>query len=131
MKNVLHVKEREKMIKKFGRKTIKKIGRHNKGAYFGRIKFGCLSSKREGAFSSAWREINKRVSFLNYGFGTLENLFIHHEKMFVVTALKIKSRDRFIAATVIQWLGTNVGFCWLEEVLGELGYKLEKKKEAN
>ncbi len=33
-------------------------------------------------------------------------------------------RDRFVAATVIQWLGTNIGFCFLNECLAERGYKI-------
>ena len=31
-----------------------------------------------------------------------------------------------IAATVIQWLGTNVGFHWLERTLKEAGYTVTK-----
>jgi hypothetical protein len=31
-------------------------------------------------------------------------------------------RDATVAATVVQWLGTNVGFCWLDETLKKAGY---------
>jgi hypothetical protein len=36
-------------------------------------------------------------------------------------------RDATVAATVVQWLGTNVGFCWLEETLKKAGYIVELK----
>ena len=35
-------------------------------------------------------------------------------------------REAEVAATVIQWLGTNVGFVFLEEVLKEAGYAVQK-----
>ena len=110
----------------FSKNTIKKLGKYNKGAYFNRTKINNKTGKRERAFAIAWRKTNKRIGFLNHGYGTLENLFISHEKWFVKYNIIIKSRDRFIAATIIQWLGTNVGFCWLQEVLKTLGYKIER-----
>jgi hypothetical protein len=36
-------------------------------------------------------------------------------------------RDRIVAATVIQWLGTNCGMCFLGNALERCGYKIEKK----
>lgn len=38
----------------------------------------------------------------------------------------VTKREAEVAATVIQWLGTNVGFCWLETVLKSCGYSLVK-----
>lgn len=32
-------------------------------------------------------------------------------------------------ATVIQWLGSNVGFSFVEECLGEAGYRVVPKKD--
>lgn len=109
---------------------IKKLGKYDKGAYYSRTKFDDESGKREKAFSMAWRKTNKSISFLNHGYGTLQCLFTHHEKWFVRHDLIIKKRDRYIVATAIQWIGTNVGFCWLQEVLESLGYKLVKIKKA-
>jgi hypothetical protein len=43
--------------------------------------------------------------------------------------VKITARERFIVATVIQWLGSNVGFCFLREVLKSCGYDIVKHKE--
>lgn len=36
-------------------------------------------------------------------------------------------RDRRIAATLMQWLGSNVGFSFLQEALAKCGYKIVKK----
>ena len=43
--------------------------------------------------------------------------------------LKITNRDKYVVATVIQWLGTNVGWCFLEECLKECGYTLHRTEE--
>ena len=38
----------------------------------------------------------------------------------------VTKREAEVAATLMRWLGTNVGFCWLEEVLASAGYKVVK-----
>ncbi len=38
----------------------------------------------------------------------------------------ITKNDRVIVATVIQWLGTNIGFNFLERTLKKCGYKIVK-----
>jgi hypothetical protein len=40
----------------------------------------------------------------------------------------ISQRDAHVAATIIQWLGTNVGFGFLISVLEEAGYKLDERE---
>ena len=35
------------------------------------------------------------------------------------------SRDRIVAATVVQWLGTNVGLSFLFEALRRVGYEIQ------
>ena len=40
----------------------------------------------------------------------------------------INERDRMIVATVIQWLGSNVGFSFLHETLKDFGYIIVEKK---
>jgi hypothetical protein len=37
-------------------------------------------------------------------------------------------RDARVAATVIQWLGTNVGFSFMIETLRQAGYKVEDRR---
>lgn len=43
---------------------------------------------------------------------------------------EINQRDAHIAATVIQWLGTNVGFAFLCRVLNKAGYELRRTKDG-
>jgi hypothetical protein len=42
---------------------------------------------------------------------------------------KTKPRDRILAATIIQWLGTPCGFCFLEESRARCGYRVVEKKK--
>jgi hypothetical protein len=39
-------------------------------------------------------------------------------------------RDRVVAATVVQWLGTNVGFAFLETCLRKCGYTVRRIEPA-
>jgi len=39
----------------------------------------------------------------------------------------MSKRDGHVAATVVQWLGTNVGMTFLEEALTQCGYKLVRE----
>lgn len=44
-------------------------------------------------------------------------------------AFILTPRDRVIIATIIQWLGTNVGWGWLCEVIDLCGYRLVRKDD--
>lgn len=104
----------------------------------------CLYLNREQVFAQAWEEENRPRRWLNWGMGILQDLMVTDRKakkgdysvpdsLAVFTSLrvafKLSTRDRVIAATAIQWLGTNVGFSWLCEVLGKCGYEVRKKEE--
>ena len=88
----------------------------------------CQHNEAEKAFQEHWQKENLPLSWLNHGYGILQDLFIEskdsliHKRMVV----QINSRDRMIVATVIQWLGSNIGWCFLEEVFKKLGYKITK-----
>lgn len=69
----------------------------------------------EAAFAQEWLRINEAQP------GLLETLLEAGE----CSPAHSPQRDAAVAATVIQWLGTNVGFGFLRSVLGEHGrYKL-------
>lgn len=86
---------------------------------------------REKAFAQTWADVCKPVSFLNYGYGCVQDLFMrlgsdpalsrHNGAVAVLT-----KRERMIVATVIQWLGSNVGFEFLSSALRKCGYKIIK-----
>lgn len=89
----------------------------NEGLFHERTK----TNDREKAFSDLWKKENKIESWINQGYGTLQNIVMDHEQkpLFYIT-----KNDRIIVATVVQWLGTNIGFNFLERALKKCGYKI-------
>jgi hypothetical protein len=87
------------------------------------------TNNREAAFSEEWYEHNKIKTFMNWGYGALQDLFIDRDKMDrKIFIYEITKNDRVIVATVIQWLGTNIGFSFLERALKRCGYEIVKIK---
>lgn len=66
-----------------------------------------------------WEAQNKRERCLNGGFGTLELLLAPYESdknsLLPSYVPPISQRDAVVAATVIQWLGTNCGQGFMHE----------------
>lgn len=91
----------------------------NQGLFHERIEF----NYKEKAFAETWKKENKIESHVNQGQGTLQNLMFdrNNEPCYYIT-----KNDRVIVATVIQWLGTNIGFNFLERALKKCGYKIVK-----
>jgi len=106
-------------------KAIERCGKKNRGLFYDRTK-GNLG-EREKAFASHWEEENKKNPMLNSGQGILQNKFIIGEPYNYKRILNILPLHRLIVATVIQWLGSNCGFCFLEECLDKCGYRIVKK----
>lgn len=75
----------------------------------------------EKAFADHWEDENEVRAWLNQGHGLLQNLFFDGEHFPRCTHVVTPS-ERYVAATVIQWLGTNCGFAFLQECLRECGY---------
>lgn len=71
----------------------------NEGIFKGHIPY----NKREKAFAEQWEHENKM-------FRILENLTLSHP-------FTPADRDAEVAATVIQWLGSNVGMAFLSSVM--------------
>ncbi len=72
----------------------------------------------EKVYAERWEKENIRVPGLNGGRGYLELLlnecpYTDHGLYRPVS--EITQRDAYVAATVIQWLGTNIGRCLIEE----------------
>jgi len=87
----------------------------HEGFYANRLN---TDNPREVAFAEEWYLQNdRRTGALN---GTLAWLLGIGGK----PIQKITQHDASVAATVIQWLGSNVGFSFLEEALGRRGYKI-------
>lgn len=71
----------------------------------------------ENSFHKKWLEINLPISGLNNGEGILQDLMTHH-------GIRVNQRERKIVASIIQWLGSNCGYCFLAEVLKDNNKKI-------
>ena len=101
----------------------------HRGIRFRRTK----SHPREAAFQQAWEDENyvgvkyngsRETDFLQYLFTEGSRNFFNREAY--RRTQQITDRDRMIVATVIQWLASNVGFCFLERMLKSAGYEIRK-----
>ena len=89
---------------------------------------------REQSFSDQWFKENEPCPGLNGGKGMLQNLFIDDPGVFSLLGNKkvveeITVRDRRIVATVIQWLGSNVGMAFLSDSLKRFEAKIIYKTD--
>ena len=77
----------------------------------------------EMIYAEHWKKVNKNIRGLNDGYGHLE-LLLSNDLVLVRPAI-ITQRDAFVAATVIQWLGSSIGQGFIDECQREI-----KKREA-
>jgi hypothetical protein len=79
-----------------------------------------LSNPEEVLFRLAWQDLHHGPM---YGGSTACDLLSHllapTDRAYPFNISTIDKRDRVVAATVIQWLGTNVGSCFLRDVMEE------------
>lgn len=92
---------------------------------------------KEKIFAEKWRATNNPSPFLNRGRGTLEWLLctkVEGKGQFpgqrTVQHRHLTQEEATAAASAIQWLGTNCGWCWLEECLRECDMHIEGRREA-
>jgi len=109
-------------------KEINRLGQQHKGFKFERTK--CSASYREKTFYKHWKKLNT-----NQDAGMLQGLFGIYGNPLSIFSLKgwmlrVTMRERYIVATIIQWLGTNVGWCFLEGVLRDCGYQITQTEEG-
>lgn len=79
----------------------------------------------EAALAAAWERRNRADSFNNLT--TLDWLAHGDGSQCLVRATQ---QEATLAATVIQWLGSPVGFSFLREALSAAGYEVAKKARA-
>jgi hypothetical protein len=113
------------------KKELVALGKKNMGWRIFRTALPELALERE--FVKEWQEINTSDSSVNYGHGTLQDLFIGGGHPFApfspqYAVKKITPMDRMIVATIIQWLGSSIGFSFLKKVLNNGGYDIVPKK---
>lgn len=106
--------------------------KNNIGLFIDRTKYTSGSSELELNYSKEWYNINKINAGVNYGNGILQDLFIRSKNDPLRTTeaiFNITNRERQIVATVIQWLGSNIGSSFVEKVLNKSGYKIIKSNQ--
>ena len=97
---------------------------------------GCEYVNREQVFAEAW----ERENIPSGGdFGILQdNLFKDLEGRTLGDiafgwgrrlVFKVTGRERVIVATIVQWLGSNVGWCFLEGCIRACGYRLVREED--
>lgn len=96
------------------------LGAKNLGCMLHRTQWNDL----EKVLARKWHEENKPRPGTNYGQGILQDLFITGgDNIFTFPRVfhHVTNLERFVAATVIQWIGTNCGLGFLREALREVG----------
>jgi len=84
----------------------------------------------EMAFAKEWTALQPKPPML-----PLLVKLIHREKS-SITGIenyypeRLTQREAEVAATVVQWLGSPVGWCFLEQCIERCGYQLKKKKNG-
>jgi hypothetical protein len=80
----------------------------------------------EKALADLWAEENKPRGYLNYGQGILQDLFFKPRDIWGcgVCEHEVTKSERYVAATVVQWLGTSCGRAFLEDAFKRAGWKL-------
>ncbi|HXJ61825.1 MAG TPA: hypothetical protein VNU68_34730, partial [Verrucomicrobiae bacterium] len=62
----------------------------------------------------------------------LQDLFMERDTFNWASCVhQITDNERYVAATVVQWLGTNCGFAFLMEALRKAGYRIVDEREPN
>ena len=91
----------------------------HRGIYHERTKVKDGSGPREKAFSDAWQKENElRVHAMFIPpCSTLEFLMRENDRL-----LPVSQETATAVATMIQWLGSNIGRCFLEGALKKAGY---------
>ena len=90
--------------------------------HVGRSEHRLSTNERELTFSQAWKREQERSHILQW---------------LLCASMDQQTQDRDLtqpeatcAATLMQWLGSPVGFCWLDETLQQAGYRLERVRDG-
>lgn len=89
-------------------------------------------SDAERIIVEEWEKENERSPGRNYGARLIEILLCPQPKSGAIDdyrAKRISKRDAEVATTIIQWLGTNVGSCFLNTCEKRIAAARAKRKE--
>jgi len=74
-------------------------------------------SPEESVYLERWKKENARQAAMNRGYTLLEHILCPPEREYPG---RVSQRDAYVAASVIQWLGTNCGRAFLDECAEEI-----------
>lgn len=106
------------------RKRRKKVT-HRSNHYY-RTKIKDAIGRREKIFARAWEKENQLIQRFTFGgiCSKLDELMVQNNCL-----IPVSQEAATAAATVVQWLGTNIGFTFLETTLREAGYNIVQTKK--
>jgi len=81
-------------------------------------------SELEKAFAKKWEALNAPNTGCNFNMGILQDLMVRQDQNYKID-FWITQREATIVATIVQWLGTNVGFGFLLSVFDDVGMTLQ------
>lgn len=102
----------------------------DRGIFYDRTKINDHVGRLEKALAEKWEEDNKPNAGLNFGNGTLQDLFCRRGQVLYDMEHEITASERMVAATVVQWLGTNIGRCFIESAFRRAGWSIQMKPNA-
>lgn len=91
-----------------------------------RLKASGRYVNREAFYAMAWRRHNKRIAHINHGYSALEWILTPDGAQYPPP---VSQRDAEVAASVIQWLGTNSGEAFLHDVVGAIADAKEQQAD--
>lgn len=114
----------ERAEKRQRRHMVVGVNRFGRAAHSYRLKHpGVGTGWRERAFAKIWFGRNR------YWAGRLAGILDPATHTANPRGYVVTRKEANTAASLIQWLGTNVGFCFLEAALHEAGYVLVRKSK--
>ena len=111
-------------------------GSADRGLHRTRVEIDDHTGRLEKALADLWESKNIPDPSLNYGCGLLQNLCLRGSRYAlspsdrVQVLHKVTDDERRVVATVVQWLGTPVGRCFLEEAFRKAGWSISMQPNA-
>lgn len=91
-------------------------------------------TNREKIFADKWKQENDPPPFLNSGIGILTHLLCSRPAKFPSIPggheiyCHLTQEEATAAASAIQWLGSNCGWCWLEDCIRACGFDVVMRR---
>lgn len=105
--------------------ATKKSPNPNTGIRFERTLCQDSVGRLEKSLLELWQRENENRVGVNFGNGLLQGLFCKRDDNGSMEELHtVTNSERMVAASVVQWLGTNVGRCFLEQAFNAAGWTL-------